>query len=323
MTSLQRIGRSECIEHAKGIFARLVRVLLGECAVAAHKLAHGRSLDVLGLTVSFTHIDYVLRPMADKIAKWSHRIASILESGRLSKGQASKLAGALSWSAQHSFHRLGRAMLRPLFAHARSKSTRLHTPVRLCLQWWLEVFSFSLEERQFWSCSRQNPVQLFADARGDPPRLAAVLLVDGATLYTDWAPPAALLEIFRSRRDNQIMGLELLAIALGLSTFADVIYGRRVVVWSDNTGGEAAARAGVASSWDHTCIVHCLWKKAVQLRADLFIDRVPSDDNIADLPSREDYELLRVIDAVWRTPLLDDEFHCPDAWEALSLRWLL
>ena len=119
------------------------------------------------------------------------------------------------------------------------------------------------------------------------------------------------------------MGLELLAIALGLSTFADVIYGRRVVVWSDNTSGEAAARAGVASSWDHTCIVHCLWKKAVQLRADLFIDRVPSGDNIADLPSREDYELLRVVDALWRTPLLDDEFHYPGAWEALSLRRLL
>ena len=42
------------------------------------------------------------------------------------------------------------------------------------------------------------------------------------------------------------MGLEILAIAVGLATFADELRGRKVVVWSDNTGTESASRAGTA-----------------------------------------------------------------------------
>ena len=47
-----------------------------------------------------------------------------------------------------------------------------------------------------------------------------------------------MLGRFRSRRDNQIMGLELLAIALGMCTFEGLLHGKKVVVHSDNTGSE-------------------------------------------------------------------------------------
>ena len=43
---------------------------------------------------------------------------------------------------------------------------------------------------------------------------------------------------FRNRKDNQIMGLELLAVSLGLGTFESVLAGRKVVIHSDNTGSE-------------------------------------------------------------------------------------
>ena len=38
----------------------------------------------------------------------------------------------------------------------------------------------------------------------------------------------------------------------------------------------------------------------------LWIDRVPSDDNLSDLPSREEYELLYSMGAVWREPVIPD-----------------
>ena len=40
------------------------------------------------------------------------------------------------------------------------------------------------------------------------------------------------------REDAQIMGLELLAIALGLSKFGSMIKNRNLVIHSDNTGSE-------------------------------------------------------------------------------------
>ena len=45
---------------------------------------------------------------------------------------------------------------------------------------------------------------------------------------------------FQRRGDNQIMGLELLSISLGLWSFQNLLQGRKVVVHSDNTGAEVS-----------------------------------------------------------------------------------
>ena len=54
------------------------------------------------------------------------------------------------------------------------------------------------------------------------------------------AVPENILSFFKARKDNQIMGLELLSISLGLSSFEQLLRKRRVVIHSDNTGSEAA-----------------------------------------------------------------------------------
>eukprot|EP00973_Karenia_brevis_P019550 2682340-Karenia_brevis.AAC.1 len=51
------------------------------------------------------------------------------------------------------------------------------------------------------------------------------------------APPDDLLACFQQRRDNQIMGLELLSISLGLSVFENFLRDQIVVIHSDNSGG--------------------------------------------------------------------------------------
>ena len=51
-------------------------------------------------------------------------------------------------------------------------------------------------------------------------------------------PPDAMLAKFKRRGDNQIMGLELLSISLGLCTFQDMLKKRRVIVHCDNSGSE-------------------------------------------------------------------------------------
>jgi hypothetical protein len=45
-----------------------------------------------------------------------------------------------------------------------------------------------------------------------------------------------MLRQFQSRNDNQITGLEIFAIALGLSTFQAEVAGRVLVLYSDNKG---------------------------------------------------------------------------------------
>ena len=103
------------------------------------------------------------------------------------------------------------------------------------------------------------------------------------------------------------MGLELLAISLGLSTFDQLLRGRRLTVHSDNSGSEVllnvcvctgslpsgsfpasqvALRRGTARSLDHAQLVHEQWFHAALSGMDIFVKRVATDDNIADMPSR-------------------------------------
>ena len=74
-----------------------------------------------------------------------------------------------------------------------------------------------------------------------------------------------------------------------------------------------------AKAFDHTCLAHCLWAQLIKLKTEAFIKRVPTEVNIADLPSREEYSLLESIGAEWVQPKLDQALCRPDSWESLSL----
>ena len=89
-----------------------------------------------------------------------------------------------------------------------------------------------------------------------------MLFLDGQASYSDWAPPECVLRHFKRRGDAQIMSLELLAIAFGLSTFSSSLSGRRARLWSDNVGAEAATRKGASKEWDYTCLINSLWLQA-------------------------------------------------------------
>ena len=64
--------------------------------------------------------------------------------------------------------------------------------------------------------------------------LVAVLMVDSECSWTHMAVPENILAFFKARKDNQIMGLELLSISLGLSSFEQLLRKRRVVIHSEH-----------------------------------------------------------------------------------------
>ena len=200
--------------------------------------------------------------------------------------------------------------------------------------------------KRSWRGNSGKQGHLFADARGYPPRIAAVLMLydavrvsqrrlhsilticrDGDIKYCDMPVPEHIMASFTKRKDGQIMGLELLSIALGshvavteqcacdlrinvagVCTFGEAVRDRNLVIWSDNTGAESATRKGErvcrfyisqcirqpsvclnkggARRFDHCSIVHCLWKKFLQLGLHVWVERVPTEVNIADDPSR-------------------------------------
>ena len=253
--------------------ARLVRACLGGTAVAAKKLLSGNPLVVLGIEMSLGLSGVTLCPSSEKINKWLLRIEMALDTGHLSGGDASHLSGALQWASHAMFKRLGRAMLRPIIRQIVSKDGRICLQLRLALEWWLEVLQLRLVQQRSWRGSVAKPVHLFCDARSTPPRLAAVLFIDGGIFYCDDAPSAELLASFFGSGDRHIMSLELASIALGISTFAEEIRGRNVVVWSDNKGAEGAATKGMfrlrlAAAFVFACAVFSRCRRGEEIRSE-------------------------------------------------------
>ena len=55
--------------------------------------------------------------------------------------------------------------------------------------------------------------------------------------------------------------------------------------------------AGTAKAFDHGKVVHGIWLRLAELRCGAWIERVPTDDNLSDLPSRRVYSVECMCDA--------------------------
>ena len=230
--------RQDTMEHAKQCFVRLLRLLLGESAVADNKVECGIKVVVLGVEITAAAEGIRFRPSPDKARKWSKTIADALESKCLWPGEASKLAGRLSWASSKVFKRFGRALLRPLFDQQGAPSGAIDPDLEKALLWWVALLSTDLTQCQPWTKRKAQPLHLFCDASASPPYLGAVLFKGSTCLWTHSEVPDIVMSKFKRRRDNQIMALELLAIALATCTFSKELQGKQVVIHCDNTGSE-------------------------------------------------------------------------------------
>ena len=314
------VVRPEVIEHAMNCLARLIRLLLGRNAVAESKLECGLKLTVLGIDISTTDDGYSFRPSPAKVLKWSKLIKQYLHKQVLEGGEASKLAGRLSWAAASVFNRIGRATLRPIIDQQKRRDGWMSAELDRSLRWWLEVFECGLAEIKRWQQVTERTMHLFCDASGRQ-GLGAVLLAGDTRLCTRMMPPATLMQQFQPRADNQIMGLELMAISLGLTTFEKWIKDRKLVIWCDNCGSEMALRRGSARSYDHAQLVHAQWTFIAKAGIAVHVQRIASDDNIADLPSRGELQWMASRGVSEIEPKLAEVFECPEAWRELSERW--
>ena len=84
---------------------------------------------------------------------------------------------------------------------------------------------------------------------------------------------------------------------------------------------EMSIRRGSARSWDHAQLVHEMWADIVTLGVHVFIRRVATDDNIADGPSREDFDGVRHAGAQEVIPVLPKRYCTAQTWEVLHERW--
>ena len=100
--------------------------------------------------------------------------------------------------------------------------------------------------------------------------------------------------VCRSRADGRTPGdLQLLAAVVALTTFPDVLAGRHIIHWIDNESAVYGLAKGYSGAADSARVVNLYHTCAAQLGVTSWVEYVHTHDNIADLPSRGEFELLR------------------------------
>ena len=123
------------------------------------------TLEVLGVNIKLSQDRFTLSPCKMKLKKCLDvMLAALAEGGVLRRGCASKLAGRLHWSSQYLFHRLGRAMIRPIFAQCHSSDWSVGNELRVAFSWWGKVLELGIVEERFWKYSEAPLVHTFVDA---------------------------------------------------------------------------------------------------------------------------------------------------------------
>ena len=76
--------------------------------------------------------------------------------------------------------------------------------------------------------------------------------------------------------------------------------------------------SGKAKSFDHCHLVHGMWAQALSRRMNLWVERVASNMNVADMPSRKHYCVLNALKAKYRAPVFSSVYYEPASWKTLK-----
>ena len=115
------------------------------------------------------------------------------------------------------------------------------------------------------------------------------------------------------RRKQQVGQLELLAAASAYYSLSPWLHKRDVIHFIDNTAAASGMAKGYSSVPDSARIIHAFHALNVNLQTNVHFEWVKSEANIADMPTRNKFELLLEIGskqvtltsppmASWRTP---------------------
>ena len=262
---------------------------------------------------------------AERQSRLRESIAEFLAEGQMSAGEASKLAGRLAFATSWAAGKFGRAVLQPLFARAASTDGEASLG-QFGLEGALRFFDGALEEglppREYdLDPEAASVVQVWTDAmwepsQREPARIAFVVRfpAEGGVGKARWVfgacnTPEVLMRRF-VRRKNYIGQLELLA-AVAVYYSVPELRGRRVLHWIDNTSVISALTKGYSRAPDSVRILHVFKAYCLGLGVSIWFQWVPSKANIADLPSRNEFEMLRRFGAV-EVPAVFPEF---EAWD--------
>ena len=293
---------TEVTAPAAMLAAETIHFLLG-ALFDEKKLQLSLSPVILGVTFNLEQL--VLEIKEQRKQELLETIDSVLESGVLDPGLAGKLKGKLMFGASQLWGKVGRAFFRPLSERQYMKDLHgdrmeINPAIVRSLIYWKKLIHFGPPGEISLRAEKASDVVIFTDGftpdqrkdEAGPDRIGAVMFDRRAVAPKQISEviPTAVSDKWL-RRKTQIVPIEMIAPILEIETFRDHLRNKDVLLLIDSEAVEAALVKGYSSKDDLCELVEIFWELALEYRINLFIDRVSTDANPADWPSRDLLEI--------------------------------
>ena len=316
-----------CFEPYRAILSSLMAATCLHVWVGAifnmNKLALTDMPKILG--VLYDLANSVVTITDDRRASLLQTIEEIFASDRLGPGLAGKLKGRLSFASTQRWGKIGRSFLRALSErqYSSDNSQDLTPPISLCLREWARLITTGRPRPIASIANKPADVVIFTDGFFPNPdrnefgeaRVGGVMfdrcrshpmtftLVIKESMMAHWLP-----------RKTQISMVEMFAPILAIEFLGEAIRGKAVLFFVDSEPVEGALVKGYSARDDICELTSVFWQLVSDLDIDSYIDRVSTDANIADGPSRDDPEFWAMAKALhwaildtWVPDYLDPE----------------
>ena len=238
-------------------------------------------------------------------------VRAVLSQGELTPSLAGSIVGKFGFLCSSLFGKVGRCCTKSVRDRQYSVSPlfSIDPNLRASLQLMMEFVNLSPPRTVQMSNDTPRPI-LYTDASDVPERrggrfvLGAVLLYGAMRErmeYTSLVLPPDLVATW-AHRQSYMGQLELLAGPLALATWPAVLRHTKLFHFIDNDSAAACLVKGYSPQVDSSPLVGDYWLKAAAAGLDVYIDRVESKSNLADGPSRLDYQVVHSLGGKYVPP---------------------
>ena len=259
------------------------------------KLQLSEEPTILGVTYDLKAM--CLRIKSSRKEELQDEIDSIISSSLLSPGQAGKLRGKLMFGASQLWGKIGRAFLRSLSErqYIRNPRSDLNTALIKSLEHWKWLIQHGPPRPIMSAQAQKADAVIFTDgsfpdgSEGSPlkPWIGGVLFKIGCQpLQFGCEVPQSLIDRWLPRK-SQIAMVEMFATLVALETFREQISDSSPLLFVDSESVQGALVKGYSAREDLCELVGSFWKLALDVKVNLYIDRISTDANPADPPSRD------------------------------------
>jgi hypothetical protein len=291
--------------------------------------------DALGVTFDLkdSMLDkFVIANKVSRVEEIVKSVNDIVVKGFLPAAIARSLRGRIQFSGAQVFGRAGAAALRTLgsYADGHSHSPLLNDDTAMALKWLCRYLENSRPRTVFaW---QRRPVIIFTDGACEPDgqgvlvTIGAVLFMpeSGVVQYFGTTVPPSVTALWSDGGKSQLVGqAELLPVLLAKTTWCDYITGLPVIYFIDNNSARFSLITGASPVLQSLRIIHEGWLLDAASLSLPWYARVPSVSNVADYPSRLQFDLMRMLSScasATRVQPVTPASWGSDVWSALKSR---